>query len=97
MPSVTRVVSSMVVAVGLCVGAGGGLTADAAARPVKYKNCSALQKVYKHGVGKPKAKDKVAGRSKPVTDLHQEREGLHAPPPPSTETVTGLPASGADP
>ncbi len=26
-----------------------------------------MQKVYKHGVGKPKAKDKVAGRSKPVT------------------------------
>ena len=67
MRSVTRVVSSMVVAVGLCVGAGGWLPADAVARSVKYKNCSALQKAYKHGVGKPKAKDRVAGRSKPVT------------------------------
>lgn len=32
-----------------------------------YKNCTELNKVYKHGVGKPGAKDKVTGKSKPVT------------------------------
>ena len=30
--------------------------ADAAIKPVRYKNCAALNKVYKHGV----ARDKVA-------------------------------------
>ena len=34
-----------------------------------YKNCTALNKKYKHGVGKTKAKDKVSGRSKPVTNF----------------------------
>ena len=40
--------------------------ADAAPRPVRYKNCAALNKVYKHGVGKPGARDKVS-RGKAVT------------------------------
>lgn len=31
-----------------------------------YKNCTALNKKYKHGVGKSGAKDKVRGKSKPV-------------------------------
>lgn len=34
-----------------------------------YKNCTALNKVYKHGVGKPGAHDKVSGRTKPVTNF----------------------------
>jgi hypothetical protein len=38
-------------------------SADAA--PVKYKNCTALNAVYKHGVGKKGAKDHTTG--KPVT------------------------------
>jgi hypothetical protein len=32
-----------------------------------YKNCTELNKVYKHGVAKKGAKDKVKGKSKPVT------------------------------
>ncbi len=32
-----------------------------------YKNCTALNKDYKHGVGKPGARDKTSG--KPVTNL----------------------------
>ncbi len=35
----------------------------------KYKNCKALNKKYKHGVGKKNAKDKVSGRSKKVTNF----------------------------
>ncbi|HLT60012.1 MAG TPA: excalibur calcium-binding domain-containing protein, partial [Microlunatus sp.] len=32
------------------------------------KNCAALNKVYKHGVGKnKKVRDKVRGKTKPVT------------------------------
>lgn len=34
-----------------------------------YKNCTALNKKYKHGVGKAGAKDRVSGRSKPVTNF----------------------------
>ena len=46
------------------------VSADAATKPpVKYKNCTALNKAYKHGVGKPKAKDAVARGQKPVTDF----------------------------
>ncbi len=52
----------------------GGLTtavaAPAGAATVKtYKNCTELQKVYPHGVGKTGAKDKVTGSSKPVTNF----------------------------
>ncbi|MET8152422.1 excalibur calcium-binding domain-containing protein [Actinoplanes sp. NPDC049668] len=34
-----------------------------------YKNCTALNKVYKHGVGKKGAKDKVRGSTKKVTNF----------------------------
>jgi hypothetical protein len=38
-----------------------------AAVPAKYKNCTALHKYYKHGVGKAGAKDRTSG--KPVTNF----------------------------
>jgi hypothetical protein len=41
--------------------------ADAAAK--KYANCTALNKVYKHGVARKGAKDKVSGHTKPVTNF----------------------------
>ena len=41
----------------------------AATKPVSYKNCTALNKVYKHGVAKKGAKDKVKGKTKPVTNF----------------------------
>ena len=34
-----------------------------------YKNCTALNKVYKHGVGKPGAVDHVSGHSQKVTNF----------------------------
>jgi len=37
--------------------------------PKKYANCAALNKVYKHGVGRKGAKDKVSGSTKPVTNF----------------------------
>jgi hypothetical protein len=36
--------------------------AEAAPRPKTYKNCTALQKVYPHGVGLRNAKDKTSGK-----------------------------------
>lgn len=42
-------------------------SAGAATKPKAYKNCTELNKVYKHGVGRTGAKDKVSGRTKPVT------------------------------
>lgn len=41
-----------------------------------YKNCTALNKVYPHGVGKPGARDKVAGKYRPgrsVENFHRSR------------------------
>lgn len=45
------------------------VTGPAEAAPTKYKNCTALNKKYKHGVGKKGAKDKVRGSTKPVTNF----------------------------
>ena len=33
-----------------------------AAMPAKFKNCTALNKVYPHGVGKAKAVDRTSGK-----------------------------------
>ncbi|RUR03311.1 excalibur calcium-binding domain-containing protein [Labedella endophytica] len=38
-----------------------------AAKP--FANCTALNKKYPHGVGKKGAKDKVSGKTKPVTNF----------------------------
>lgn len=44
------------------------VAASAEAVPVKaYKNCTQLNKAYKHGVGKPGARDKTSGT--PVTNF----------------------------
>ncbi|MFI6130475.1 excalibur calcium-binding domain-containing protein [Micromonospora sp. NPDC051141] len=56
----------------LTLAAGGGVLAvagPAEAAAVKYKNCTELNKTYKHGVGKKGAKDKVRGTTKPVTNF----------------------------
>jgi uncharacterized membrane protein len=37
-------------------------SAPAEAAPVKYKNCKALNSVYKHGVGRSGAKDHTSGK-----------------------------------
>lgn len=36
-----------------------------------YKNCTALNKVYPHGVGKPTAKDKTSGI--PVRNFYKSK------------------------
>ncbi|SCG51489.1 excalibur calcium-binding domain-containing protein [Micromonospora humi] len=54
----------------LAIGGGAAVAvgpAEAAAK--KYKNCTALNKTYKHGVGKKGAKDKVRGSTKPVANF----------------------------
>ncbi len=43
------------------------VSASAAPKPKAYKNCTELNKAYKHGVGRPGARDKVSGKTKPVT------------------------------
>lgn len=48
------------------------------ANPAKeYKNCTALNKVYPHGVGRKNAVDKVSGSSKPVTNF-KKHNALYA-------------------
>lgn len=44
-------------------------SADAAPKPVRYGSCEALNKVYRHGVARPGAKDQVRGATKPVTNF----------------------------
>ena len=46
------------------------IAADPAQAAAKhFKNCTDLNKVYKHGVGKKGAKDKVRGHTKKVTNF----------------------------
>lgn len=64
-PRIVTAVTAALLGIGLAGSA--ALPADAAPAAKKYANCAALNKVYPAGVGLPKAKDKVAKRSKPVT------------------------------
>ena len=56
---------------------------SAEAKPAKdFANCTALNKVYAHGVGLPKAKDKTTGdpvrnfkKSKPLYKANKESDG----------------------
>jgi len=49
--------------------ASASVTVGPVASVKEYKNCTALNKVYPHGVGKKGAKDKVSGSSKRVTNF----------------------------
>ncbi|MFN8518730.1 MAG: excalibur calcium-binding domain-containing protein [Chloroflexota bacterium] len=57
---ITTVALSVMLAAGAL---GAPMAVEAKAK--HYANCTALQKVYPHGVGKPGAKDKVSGRYQP--------------------------------
>jgi endonuclease YncB( thermonuclease family) len=44
-------------------------SAEASTTAKTYANCTALNKVYPHGVGKTGAVDRVRGSTKPVTNF----------------------------
>ncbi|QCC78684.1 excalibur calcium-binding domain-containing protein [Nocardioides daphniae] len=46
-------------------------SAEAAAGPYTFKNCTALNKKFPHGVGRPNAKDKTSGT--PVRNFHKSK------------------------
>lgn len=48
---------------------GTAASADASSAAGKWKNCTAYNKVYKHGVGKTHAHDHVRGGTRPVTNF----------------------------
>ncbi|WP_134741650.1 excalibur calcium-binding domain-containing protein [Nocardioides sp. 503] len=55
--------------------------AAVSAKAKTFKNCTALNKVYPHGVGKPNARDKTSGtpvtsfkRSKPLYDANTKSD-----------------------
>ncbi len=57
-------------AAALVVGIGiAGVAAPADASVPRYPNCAALRRVYPHGVGLPGARDRVRGRTRPVTNF----------------------------
>ena len=64
----TRQGIAAIVVAGVALGA--GATADALT-PKSYKNCTALNKVYRHGVGKPGARDHTS--AEPVTNFRVSR------------------------
>ena len=65
-----RAVASLCLGAVLSVTGGSLLAAPASAalpRPKTYANCTALNKVFPHGIGKTGARDKTGASSKPVT------------------------------
>lgn len=48
---------------------GTATAAPASAVPAKWKNCTVVNKTYKHGVGRAKARDRTSGR--PVTTFRK--------------------------
>ncbi|MEN3303849.1 MAG: hypothetical protein V7603_51 [Micromonosporaceae bacterium] len=50
----------------------------AAAKPESFANCTLLQARYKHGVGRPGARDRVRGSTKPVTTFKVDRKLYYA-------------------
>jgi hypothetical protein len=70
--------NSRTAVVGLILAAGMILTPSLSASAIpdsshsvrkEFRNCTELNKTYKHGVGKSGAKDKVSGSAKPVTNF----------------------------
>ena len=47
--------------------------ASAAPAPKSYKNCTELNKVYPHGVGRPGAWDKTSAKGKRVTNFRVDK------------------------
>ena len=66
--SKTSRLSATVAAIALALVATTAAPASATV-PAKWKNCTVVNKTYKHGVGKVKAKDKTTG--KPVTTFRK--------------------------
>jgi hypothetical protein len=65
-------VAAAVAIVSVVPSAAGALSVPQSAHTVaKYANCAAMNRVYKHGVGKPGAHDHVSGRTKPVTTFYK--------------------------
>ena len=60
----TKTIAVLTAAAGLV---GVGTAAPSHAATGSYKNCTALNKVYPHGVGRPGARDKTSGT--PVTNF----------------------------
>ncbi|WP_375500390.1 excalibur calcium-binding domain-containing protein [uncultured Jatrophihabitans sp.] len=71
MTTVPARAGALAAAVLLCIAAPAAAPADAAADAAAgarhFANCTALNKVYKHGVGQNGAHDHVSGHSRPVT------------------------------
>jgi hypothetical protein len=72
--AIRRAFVVLVAVVGISSAPSGALATDA--RPsvqtvAHYSNCTAMNRLYRHGVGKPGARDHVSGRARPVTNFYK--------------------------
>lgn len=58
------------VAVGATPQAPGSFAVDLPTAVRTFATCTAMNKVYSHGVGRKGARDRVSGTSRPVTNFH---------------------------
>jgi hypothetical protein len=65
---VRTLAASIMIAVLVALTTGGVGVAAGLKAPARYKNCTALNKLYPHGVGKLKARDRSAS-GEPVTNF----------------------------
>ncbi|HEY6797499.1 MAG TPA: excalibur calcium-binding domain-containing protein [Kineosporiaceae bacterium] len=67
-----KIISTGLITIGVVTGS--GLVTDAASAKtvpiVHFTNCTAMHTTYPHGVGRKGARDKVRGRTKPVTTFY---------------------------
>ena len=68
MTTTRTILASVAIAALVVLGGAGAESAQAAAK--HYANCTALNKQYRHGVGRSGAHDHVAGKSAPVTNFY---------------------------
>ncbi len=62
-----RTAAVLTSAVVLVAGLAPAASASSAGSARHFSNCTAMHKVYKHGVGQVHARDHVSGHTKPVT------------------------------
>ncbi|MET0931629.1 MAG: excalibur calcium-binding domain-containing protein [Aeromicrobium sp.] len=67
-----RTIAALAAGLSLTVGVVATASSAEAVPAKKYQNCTKLNKVYPHGVGKPGARDKTSGT--PVTNFKADKK-----------------------
>jgi hypothetical protein len=65
-----RIIAAALITVGVATGLAAEAATAKAVPTVHFRSYTAMHKTYPHGVGRKGAKDKVRGKTKPVTTFY---------------------------